>query len=160
MIVLKPVELTAESFKDYGHVISKGQENPMADNEEFMYWGKVSQLKMSGIASTGVLIGHKREPVVVKLERHVNTPEVLAALDGDSVVCVAKPSPKGTDTIEGVQAFYIKQGEAFAMHEGTWHWIPVPVNSEECKFLVVFASGTEDNDLEVKDLLEEIMIII
>lgn len=160
MVELRPVELTDESFKDYGHVISNGHGNPMGDNEEFIYWGKLSQLKINGTASTGVLIGHKREPVIDKLERHVNTPEVLVALDGESVVCVAKPSPVGTDIIEGMQVFYVKQGEAFAMYEGTWHWIPIPVNSEDCKFLVVFASGTEENDLEVKDLSEEIKISI
>lgn len=160
MIELKPIELTAGNFKDYGYVIGKGRENPMADNEEFKYWGKVSQLKMGDTVSTGVLIGHRRNPIIVKLERHVNTPEVLIALDGDSVICVAKPSSKGTDKIEGVQVFLVKQGDAFVMYEGTWHWIPVPVRSEDCKFLVVFASGTEDNDLVVKDLQDEIKISI
>ena len=44
------------------------------------------------------------------------------------------------------------------MHAGTWHWVPVPVNREESKFLVVFASGTEAEDLEIRDLPDNIKV--
>ncbi len=157
MLQLKPIALTAENFAEYGRVISQGTGKPMADNEEYLYWGKVSELKMSETASTGVLVPKRREPVVSQLERHVKTPEILAALEGDSLLCVAKPSRK-SDEIEGVQAFLVRQGDAFAMHPGTWHWVPFPINGETCKFLVTFASGTEDEDLVVKSLPEAIKI--
>lgn len=148
---LEPVELNAENFKAYGYVISSGQGQPASDNDEFKYWGKVSRLYMSETASTGVLIGKKRDTVVTKLERHVRTPEILVAVEGDCVICVAN---------QDVQAFYVKQGDAFALYEGTWHWIPYPVDRENCKLLVIFAEGTEDNDLEVKVLDEEVRINI
>lgn len=152
MNVLKAIELTNDNFKDYGYIISSSNSNPMADNDEFLYLGKVSELNMSGNTSTGILIAHKREYLIKKLERHVNTPEILVALEGDSIICLAKPALEENDKVEGFKAFYIKQGDAFAMHAGTWHWIPIPVSAENSKFLVLFASGTEDNDLVVKDL--------
>ena len=133
---------------------------PMANDSEITYWGKVSQLKMGDVVSTGVLYTHKREPVIKCLERHVNTPEVLVALEGDSVICFGKPSREGQVGIDGLQAFYIKQGDAFAMHAGTWHWAAVPVKGELSKFLVLFALGTEANDLEVRDLAENLKILI
>jgi ureidoglycolate hydrolase len=156
---LKAVELTGESFKDYGYVVSSVSGEPMADNAEFKYWGKVSELKMSEFASTGVLLCLKRELIVKQFERHVHTPEMLVALEGNSIICFAKPSVQGKNQIEAIRAFKVKQGTAIAVHEGAWHWIPYPVDCKESKFLVVFASGTEANDLEVKELDEEITII-
>lgn len=109
--------------------------------------------------SSGILLARKREGIIRSLERHMRTPEILIALEGDSLICMAKPEAKvGMDQIEGIQVFYIHQGEAIVMHLGTWHWIPVPVNQEETRFLVIFASETEVEDLEVRDLEEVVMV--
>lgn len=156
---IKAVALTPENFKDYGQVLSISKGTPMADTEEFVYWGKVAELAMTGKVSTGFLVCRKREGVVNSLERHVRTPEILVALEGDSMICMARPeSVSGTDQIERIQAFYVRQGEALVMHAGTWHWIPIPVDREESKFLVIFASGTEAEDLEVRDLSDTIKV--
>ena len=150
---IKTVALTLENFKDYGQVLSISKGEPMADNVEFMYWGKVTELAMTEMVSTGILVCRKREGLIKSLERHTRTPEVLVALEGDSLICMAKPeSVVGADRIEGIQAFYVRQGEALVMHAGTWHWVPIPVDREESKLLVVFASGTEAEDLEIRDL--------
>lgn len=156
---IKAVALTSENFEDYGQILSISKGDPMADTEEFAYWGKVTELTMTEKVSTGFLVCRKREGVVKSLERHVRTPEILIALEGDSLICMAKPeSVVDIDLIEGIQAFRVRQGEAFVMHAGTWHWIPFPINQEESKFLVVFASGTEADDLEVRDLPDTIKV--
>lgn len=155
---MEVMELTPDSFKEYGYVISQSDAQPNTNNEEFTYWGKVSQSEMSKLVSTGVLVCHERQNVVEKLERHVNTPEILAALEGDSVICVGKRHD-GTGSpseIKGIKAFRIKQGDAICMYSGTWHWIPFPENCKNSKFMVAFASGTEDNDLEIVDLPEKL----
>jgi ureidoglycolate hydrolase len=157
---LKPIELTSESFKDYGTVLSQMQSAPIADNVEFKYWEKISHLSMGMVASTGVLIGKKRDTILKCLERHITTPEVLVALEGDSIICVGKPTETGGHIIDDIKAFNIKQGDAFAMHAGTWHWIPYPTKDEQCKLLVIFSVDTEKNDLEVKNLIEEIKVCI
>ena len=154
---IKAMELTAENFRDYGCLLSSSSAQPLAQNSELTYWGKVCELKMGDVASTGILYGHDREPVIKSLERHVSTPEVLVALEGDSIILFGKPAPD-IGNIDDLKAFYIKQGDAFAMHPGTWHWVGIPVGGKSSKFLVVFASGTEANDLEVRDLQEEIKI--
>ena len=160
MSELVPIELNTESFKDYGYVMSKSQLNPNADTDEFKYWSKVSEFKLKGAVSTGILCPSKREMVVKCVERHVNTVEILVALEGDSIICVGKQSNCDDEEIKDIQAFHIKQGDAFVMNEGIWHWVPYPVNTMECKFLVMFASGTEDNDCEIKQLSNEIKIKI
>jgi hypothetical protein len=143
----------------YGQIISESRSKPMADQEEFVYWGKVTELMVGSKVSTGVLVCHARDRIVENMERHVRTPEILVALKGDGVVCMAEPEPKsGADRIEGIAAFIIPQGVAFVLRTATWHWIPFPLGAGELKFLVLFASGTEDDDLEIKKLDEPVTI--
>lgn len=159
MKAISAVALTPENFKEYGQVLSLRKGEPMADNEEFMYWGKVTELAMTEKVSTGFLVCHKREGLVKNLERHTSTPEIMVALEGDAVVCMAKPeSIVGADRIEGIQAFHVRQGQAFVMQVGTWHWVPYPVDGEKSTFLVVFASGTEADDLEVRELADVVKV--
>ena len=160
MLELKTIELTAENFRDYGHVISTSSALPTAQNSELTYWGKVSEFKIISPVSTGILLGHEREKVVKSFERHLKTPEMLVALEGESVICFAKPSAAGSDEITGIKAFTLKQGDAFVMNPGTWHWVAFPTNAEKCKFLVLFAEGTEACDLQIKDLPQEIKLVI
>jgi ureidoglycolate hydrolase len=156
---IKAVALTPENFKDYGQILSISNKEPMADNQEIAYWGKVTELAMTEMVSTGILVCRKREGLIKSLERHTRTPEILVALEGDSLICMAKPeSVVSTNRIEGIQAFHVRQGEALVMHGGTWHWAPVPVNREETKFLVIFASGTEGEDLEIRELPNPIKV--
>lgn len=158
---IKAIELTPENFKDYGVIISKTKSKPWTENEEITYWGKVLELKISEVVSTGILVNNKREPLVNKMERHVSTPEMLVALEGDSIICMARPSCYCrccSSGIEGIKAFYLRQGDAIVMHAGTWHWASYPVDCEASKILVVFASGTEDKDMEIQELDEEVKL--
>lgn len=156
MIEIKAIELTEENFKEFGYLLSTSKMKPL-ENTELAYWGKVAQLNMGETISTGILYGLDREPVIKSLERHINTPEILVAIEGNSIILFGKPK-QGIENIDDLRAFYIKQGDAFAIHPKTWHWVAVPVGSKISKFLVVFASGTEEKDLEVRDLPEAIML--
>jgi ureidoglycolate hydrolase len=158
MRTIKASKLTPAGFRPYGHVISTATGNPSSVNNELTCWSKVSLLQVGKTASTTLLFCHRRRPVVKKLERHVHSPEVLVPLDGDSVICVGKPS-SGRDAIRGIRAFYLRQGEAIAMHAGTWHYLPFPVKAKQCKLLVLFSSRTEESDLKFRDLPEEVRII-
>jgi ureidoglycolate lyase len=149
---LTVVELTPESFRGYGSVLSVTPGTPMADSEEITYWGKVAELEMGPRVSTGYLSCKPRPGVLKQLERHLRTPEILVALRGDSLVCMAKPSASGSKVIDGLQAFHVRQGQAFAMAPGTWHTAGFPTGKTEAMFLVAFTAGTEGADLEFTDL--------
>jgi ureidoglycolate hydrolase len=141
-------ELVSKDFCDFGQLLSTTEASAAADNTEYTYWGKIGGMVFGEKASSGILLCHKRSFVVESFERHERTPEVLVALDGDSVICLAKPLTQPTD----VKWFKVHQGDAFALHAGTWHWIPFPTNSNESRFLVIFAWGTEESDLHYFDL--------
>jgi len=158
---IKAIELTKESFKDYGYIMTNAEGEPLLKNIEFTYWGGISNFKIDSNISTGILYVHDRPLALTKLERHINSPEVLIALEGDSLICLGKPKIKDfcSNIIDDIKAFYIKKGDAVVLHSGTWHWAPFPYKYETSKYLVLLANGTEGNDVEVRDLHEEIRIL-
>lgn len=158
-MIIKTEVLNEKSFREYGQILSEKAGEPMADDDIISYWGKVANIKFDKNISTGVLFGHKRLMATKNLERHIETPEVLVALSGDAVICVAVPS-KQEDEPDKIKAFYIKQGDAISLYRGIWHWTPFPVDSEQCKFLVMFNNDTESKDLYIKNLSEDINIIV
>lgn len=153
---LNPVDLTSSNLAGYGHILSETTVEPMADNSEFTYWGKVNVLDFPAPLSTGLLVCKSRESVVSQLERHTRTPEVLTALSGDSVIVLAGKGEEGPD-FSSLKAFRVLEGQSFVMESGTWHWIPYPKDNE-AKFLVLFAEKTEDEDLEVIDLRSPVSV--
>ena len=105
------------------------------------------------------LICRKRPLLLRTLERHVDSPEILAAMDGDVVVCAAAP---GVDpsrcTSAGIRAFLVRRGQSLWMDKGTWHWLPFPVREEQVTMLLIFREGTGDCDIEFRDLEEPFAI--
>jgi ureidoglycolate hydrolase len=150
------LDLNAGTFADFGQILSTTSAESNAKNDEYTYWGKVGKISVGEKASSGILLCHDRKPIVKSFERHERTPEVLVALDGDSVLCLARPGDRPT----GPQWFKVKKGDAIALHPGTWHWIPFPLGGRACSFLVIFAWGTEENDLQYADLEQPISIVV
>ena len=46
------------------------------------------------------------------------------------------------------------------MHTGTWHWVGFPTEGLKSTFLVMFAADTENDDLEIIDLPEQVEVDI
>ena len=153
-MIVKPKSLSQEAFNEYGDVLSISTDQPMADDSVITYWGKIAQFKFVENASAGILHGHRREMHTHQMERHINTPEMLVSLKNDAIICVAKP----LDSIQNANAFYIKQGDAVVLNSGTWHWTPFPADADKCEFFIVFKAGTEEMDLEIKELDDAIII--
>ncbi len=153
---IKAGVLNARNFSDYGQVITAYEGEPMADDDVITYYGKVGEISCDGLLSTGYLVGHKRAFSTDKLERHMNTPEVLVALDGDALILAALPDEQGN--VENVSAFHIKQGEAVVLDKAAWHWTPFPTEKDYCVFLVIFKDNTESDDLDIRELDTPIVI--
>jgi ureidoglycolate hydrolase len=153
---LKILPLTSTAFADFGKVLNKVGGDPMGHSAEFNYWGKLGEFHIDGRISSGHLVAFQRPAVVRRLESHARTPEILVALEGDSALCLARPGISPNDGRGGIQAFLLARGDAIVLHPGTWHWIPVPIGCATAAFLVLFAEGTEDNDIAFCDLKAEI----
>jgi ureidoglycolate lyase len=109
-------------------------------------------MDIDGSVSVGVLRAVKRGFDFHEMERHVETPEMLVAVQGDVLVPVAPANhPADAPAAEETEVFHLRQGEALIMNTGVWHWLPFPLQGEAV-LLVVFKEGTPDNDFTLYDL--------
>jgi len=159
MTKLKINELNEQTFARYGKVISMTSKSPSGDNDEFTFWDKVSIFGTSGDISTGILVAKKRDFCGDRLEKHLNTPEMVVALEGDSIVVVGTSSDYTKDDILEIEAFKLLKGEAILIDKGIWHWAPLPLTGD-IKFLISFVNDTPANDVLIKELEEPYCIDI
>lgn len=155
---MKPIKLTEDSIKEYGQLLSANSKDYICDESDFRYKADVGTFYIEGNISTGILIGKKRELILEKFERHLKTPEVLVALENDAILALAKPCEKADD-IKDITLLYMNQGDAICLHRGTWHWVPFPADTEECKMLVMFRENTGAEDGGVIELSSPVKLI-
>jgi ureidoglycolate lyase len=143
--------MTEDTIKGYGRLLHTSGKAPAFDTKEFTFVADVLKFSSDGPFTVGILTGRQREIKQEMVERHDETMEILIQLENDAVVFLGKPT-SSADEMGEIQAFEFKQGEAVALNEGVWHWVPYPVNTPDCKTLVIFKEGTSANDCEIKEL--------
>ncbi len=140
-------------------VIPSGCAAPEGRGDDYTYHQVLSPGELGEGSIMAELVCRNRPLVLRTLERHLDTPEILCAMDGDVIVCAAAP---GVDparcTSAGVRAFLVRRGQALWMDTGTWHWLPFPLGAEPVTMLLVFREGTGDRDIEFRDLEQPIAI--
>jgi len=155
LIRLKVEELTQEGFAPYGRVLDVERINPRMREDIFTFWDGLARMRVEGELTVGFLRVFKRGPEFSKLERHVKTEEIFFVLNKPVVALVGIPTPyQDHPDPSTVKAFYVKPGKGVLLKEGAWHWIPFPLE-ESADLLVLFKSGTVDDDLTIKDLAEK-----
>jgi ureidoglycolate hydrolase len=158
MNTLRPQTIHDEAFSAFGQVLHETAAKPMMDTAEATYWGGIAKFSSPQNLSSGYLKSRRTDPVVTQMEQHTKTGEILVAMKGDAVICMATPeSEVGTDNVQ-LGAFLVREGEAIKMHVGTWHWLPMPVGCDEASYLVLFGDDTENSDLDVVELAEPVQI--
>lgn len=142
--MLIPVLITDESLKGFGQILHSSSKLPAFDNTEFTFTAEVFKFAAKEEMSVGILKAYKRDIKPECLESHTDTVEMLFQLENNSVIFLAKS--KSPDEIK---AFYFRQGEAIALNQGIWHWVPYPFECDSCKTMVIFKDGTSSNDCEI-----------
>jgi ureidoglycolate hydrolase len=143
-----------ESTGGYARLLlPSGCAAPEAGGEEYSYHQVLRPDELGESAIMAELVCRQRPLVLRTMERHLDTPEILAAMDGDMIVCAAAP---GVDparcTSAGLRAFLVRRGQALWMDKGTWHWLPFPLGSARVTALLMFREGTGESDIEFRDL--------
>ncbi|KAB5538913.1 hypothetical protein DKX38_016446 [Salix brachista] len=137
--VVKPIEATPESFKEYGQVMEASP-----DWEEF--GPKDAQLNLSlGIPRLYIMKLEKRAPKFPAITHHANVTQCLGSIGGGVwYIGVAKPSivetkeNAGSDAVQSkhghfyvppavdkVQVFRISGSKFIKLNIGTWHAGPL-----------------------------------
>jgi hypothetical protein len=161
-MVLEIEALETADLLEIGRHLTPAMGVHPGSGQEFSFGLVMDDLELPAPLCAGRLECASRPMVVTRMERHLRTPELLSAVDGDAVLCVAPPQEPKEGRLEGMRALKIRQGQSVLLATGAWHWIPFPAGSGagSCQFLVVFRSGTGDEDLQIIDLAESVGMAI
>jgi ureidoglycolate hydrolase len=152
-------EASAESLEGVGILATPATGQEPQSGAEFTFELAEAELGMPGELCAGRLSCAARPMLVTKMEMHLLTPELLSAVDGDALLCVAPPQEPRGGKLEGMRAVLIKRGQAIVLAPGAWHWIPFPTGGDAVRFLVVFRAKTGDDDLHFCDLAETATLV-
>ena len=155
--MLNITKLTNENFSGFGKVLSSGSFDPVSLEEEFTWKDIAGDLNLVSPSCTGQLNCRFREKILKEVECHTKTPEIMIALKGDSLLCVA-PAGIKTPEADDVRCFSVEEGAALMMNTAVWHWIPYPLKDSGSQFLVLFRDGTGEDDLHFHTLKQSIII--
>ncbi len=142
--------ITEETFDGYGTILHSSAKDAAIDMDGFRFVADVFKFCSDIPFTVGILTGKKREIKRESAEKHANTVEILVQLENDAIVYLGKPTV-GDEPGE-LEEFLLRQGEAVALAQGAWHWVPYPVEEDACKTLVIFKENTGANDAVIKDI--------
>lgn len=135
--------LDGPSFSDYGGVIDYRGASVCGTSALHDYWDTVASFCAEGKQICSFLRTRKTlSDPVEEMERHLDTQELLLALDGDAVITVAKADNNAPDpNEETMRCFCMKQGTGVIFDTGAWHALPLTLN-ESSMLLVIFRENT------------------
>ena len=147
--MLKTQMLKSSGGEDWYRLLSPEAVPEPGGEEEFTFSLSSENLNLGGRSCTGLLKAAFRPGSLSRMERHLDTGEILTVLQGDCVLCAAPP---GELKPEKIRAFLLKEGQAVVLQPGAWHWIPFPLKKVGARILVVFQDRTGEEDLEIREL--------
>jgi hypothetical protein len=155
---LRTLDLSEQALKGIGLLLTPAKRIEPEPDAETSYFDTMEDLGLGSPCSSGVVEGRPRPKILRRMERHLHTREILVALQGEAIACLAPPQEPGPAGVQGMVAVRVKPGQAFILENGAWHGSPFPVRSKPARLLVIFRSGTGRNDLEFRDLPQPVRI--
>jgi ureidoglycolate lyase len=153
---LQILELTKESFKEFGEVITTEGRTPDAGDENFNWFEKLGAYEGMDTVSVNILECKQREMKVDKLEVHVKTPEAVIPMGGVDVIAVVAPAGELDES--RMKAFHIPGDKGIVLNTGVRHFIPYPLTGN-ANCIIVFRHGTGANDLVMEQLSDEYLLV-
>lgn len=143
-----------KNTREFGTLISSNYHPAKSKGSDFAFFMNIAENKFTGSVSFSIVDSYRTAGNITKsLEYHLKTKEALIPTQSDIVLILAKPKLEKPD-ISTAKAFRIKQGDAFILHEGVWHYAPL-TEEESAKTFVVFTSTTPYEDVVLVDLEKE-----
>jgi ureidoglycolate lyase len=149
---LKVKPLTAETFTQFGQVVSRPSSAPDASVEggTLDYWADVvTAPDLGGPLGVGFATVIPRPFLQTCVERHMHGPEILQPAFGDMIVVVGPPlypdEPDRLPPLEQFEAFRVAEGQAVVFNPGVWHYAPFAIDRPVC-FTVFLRAGTLTDD--------------
>jgi ureidoglycolate lyase len=150
---LEVLELTPESFKEFGSVIAIENRTPDGCDENFNWYEKYGVFENMDMVSVNLLECKKRDFKIDKLEVHKQTAEAVIPLGGEDTIAVFAPAGEMDES--KIKVFRIPGDKGVVLNVGVRHFIPYPIGDKNANCIIVFKHGTGANDL-VFDHLSEV----
>jgi ureidoglycolate hydrolase len=156
---IRVVDLSEQTLNGIGSLLTPSRWPVPSADEEHAYVDTIEDLRLSTPCSAGVVQARPRPKTLKRLERHLHTREILVALEGEAVVCLAPPQQVSPAGLADIVAVRVKSGQGFILEVGAWHASAFPVGKEPSRLLVIFRSGSGRTDLEFHDLPRGLSIV-
>lgn len=144
MTHVHPKPLTAESFANFGQVVTSPGDPPLAEDPTFRFWSDVANYLVVGETEIGLCTVFSTEGRdVTWMERHERTPELLIPIDAPFIL----PVMRSDERADSVEAFRVNIGEAVVIGQNVWHSACQPVDTDEATYFVIFRRGTPAEDV-------------
>jgi len=153
-------ELASGNLEDVCIPAAPGKGPSPDPGEDYSWETVIPELEMPGKLCVGRLECRARPLRLAKLERHLKTAELLTAVDGDAVLCLAAPQEPALGSLFGMRAIFLRKGSSVVLHPGVWHGIPFPTGSGNVRLMVVFRALTGEDDLDFFELDEPVDILL
>lgn len=153
-LVLKPIDLTSESFKDYGKVISVENTNSIIINDGFAQKHynlcDMDATEKNGVSTLHIYIAKKREfPLVINmLEKHPYFSQTFMPRGNKSFLVVVALGDKKPD-LSTLKVFKTNGNQGVFYKRGIWHFPLISIEDNE-QFIVIDRNdlGKKENKLE------------
>jgi hypothetical protein len=155
---IKAKDISAAELEGIGRLLFSPVPAAVKAPDECSFSIIAENLGLTDPCCAGTMDCAPRPRLVTRMERHLKTPEILVAIDGDSVICVAPAQDPVAGSLKGMRVITVRKGQVFILETGAWHWIPYPLGNQPSRFLVVFRQRTGQEDLEIRDLAESVAI--
>lgn len=151
-MVIHGTELESRYLKGIGAIIAPVSGGTPNAGEDFTFDIVTHELGLGPRLCAGRLSCAFREGALLKMERHLRTPELITSQRGEALVCMAPPQEAVDGAMGDIVAVLVRAGESVLIDAGSWHWIPYPLAREGALFTVVFKDRTGEEDLEIREL--------
>jgi ureidoglycolate hydrolase len=129
---------------------------PQRTNENLNAWDGIFSL--NGQFSGTILQVKRRSLILHRMERHLQTPELLITLGKGVIVPMAPPGELRQSQSQAA-AYYLPAGEGLLLEPGVWHLAPFPLE-EAAQVLVIFKTNTAKDDLEFQMLNPQLQVTL
>ena len=141
--------ILTNEFSRFGVVYNR-ESRPADDENENFEWRSPYERLEAGEYTLSMLTCKKRDLLVKEMERHLQTVEVMIALDDDVYIPVGEP---GDEWDGKISVFLVPRGSGIVLNKGVRHFIPYTLN-HDCNCTIIYKANTAEGDLELEALDE------
>jgi ureidoglycolate hydrolase len=152
--------MTAESFSPFGRVLVPGEQMITFRNDQVSHYNELGNLEEVGPEPVvSFFSAVRREFIIDKLERHLETCELFFPVHGVGLMPFAPSLPDGEPDRDSMRVFICLPGRPFIGGRGVWHLYPFPIEDRYEAYNIVMRELI-DRDLEVRTLAEPVRVVL